>query len=236
MEFSKPKISLAVIGDTMRPDFHSCDHWFSESLQVACEGLLNPRPWSPPLEFSNSGCLRWAWAFAFLTSLQVMFWLLVQGLCFEKCQLLKVSRMKYTQIIINHSDGGINCDSDDRIIVPISLTIFFQFLDVGRRKSWWSTTGMEPWRKESPADSMEKLASLRRWCIWWTRGRQRLQTSSWRQTRHGTCRMWIWRLGCNAYFMTLEINHHWRHNHYRELGHHRCNVLLIVSLGIFFLA
>lgn len=148
-----------------------------------------------------------------------MLWLLVQGLRLEKCQLLKVSRMKHTQIIITHSDAGVTCDSDGRIIVPISLTIFFQFLDVGRRKSWWSTTGMEPWRKESPADSMEKLASLRRWCIWWTRGRQRPQTSSWRQTRHGTCRMWIWRLGCSAYFMALEINHHWGHNRYRELGH-----------------
>ena len=53
-----------------------------------------------------------------------MLLLLVQGPRFEKCHLLRVSRMKHTQIVISCSDGGSDSDDDNWVIAPISHVIF----------------------------------------------------------------------------------------------------------------
>lgn len=102
---------------------------------------------------------------------------------------------------------------------------------VGRRKSWWSTVEMGRWRTGSRVSSTERPASLRKWCIWWTRNHQRLQISLWPPTRPGICRMWTWRLGCSDYPSSLE-----RHQiaDMLILGAgtlHRCSVLLITLIG-----
>lgn len=123
-----------------------------------------------------------------------------------KCWL-RVNKMKHTKTIINHrdNDGGDKNDDDDRVIPPFSHVIF-KSLGVGRRKSWWSTMEMELWRRGRRVDSTGRPASLRRWCIWWTRSHQRPRTSLWQPMRRGTCRMWTWRLVCNTYTVTLERN------------------------------
>lgn len=59
--------------------------------------------------------------------------------------------MKYTQIIINHSDGGINCDNDDRIIIPISLTIFFSILRCGQKKKLVINNGNGTMEERKPS-------------------------------------------------------------------------------------